>query len=389
MAPWNKTTAPVLRRVRKLTLIVEGQLNEPDIACANKVWAHLGVEMARYKEKDNWDFVEKALRPQVREKLEAIFDLAAFFVDGLVANPARDKFKKADLLKWGDRLLADAAANKAMTAANAAAGGAEAAVFNKANKAADEAYPLHQEDASFAKLVIEDTDGRGAGPPPGAAAPPSISSEDPTSLRRSVRKGCSRLTGRSGFFSGKGRLTAEAVASLNSCPSSVASNANHNRTATSFTQSRSDRSPWDRISYHSSQLSAKLARSFPSRKKCYVPPPRVLRDELEEKEAWERINAKVDGVTRMREETLGRDSTLDAVEREDRISEVRDAAHRLAEYKTFGDELREARDAVELGEYEFIEQRIDSLVKHLHTQLSRRIREVRDVDPYRFAPLAT
>ena len=115
MAPWNKTTAPVLRRVRKLTLpILEGQLNEPDIACANKVWAHLGVEMARYDEKDNWNFVEKALRPQVRKKLEAIFDEAAFFVDGRVANPARDKFKKADLLAWGACLLADAAANAAV-----------------------------------------------------------------------------------------------------------------------------------------------------------------------------------------------------------------------------------------------------------------------------------
>ena len=115
MAPWNQTTAPVLSRVRKLTLpILEGQLNEPDIACANKVWAHLGVEMARYKEKNNWNFVEKALRPQVRKKLEAIFDKAAFFVDGSVADPARDKFRKADLLAWGACLLAEAAANAAV-----------------------------------------------------------------------------------------------------------------------------------------------------------------------------------------------------------------------------------------------------------------------------------
>ena len=98
-----------MRRVRKLTLSIKypaiGQPNEHEIACANKVWAHLGVEMARYDEKNNWSFVEKALRPQVREKLEAIFDLAAFFVDGDVANPARDKFLKADLLKWGACLL--------------------------------------------------------------------------------------------------------------------------------------------------------------------------------------------------------------------------------------------------------------------------------------------
>ena len=55
MAPWGPTE-PVLRRVRKLTLLIKepaiGQPNEHEIACANKVWAHLGVEMARYKEKD-------------------------------------------------------------------------------------------------------------------------------------------------------------------------------------------------------------------------------------------------------------------------------------------------------------------------------------------------
>ena len=210
-------------------------------------------------------------------------------------------------------------------------------------------------------------------PPPGAEAPPSISSEDSTSLRRSVRKGFARRTGRSGFFSGKGRLTAEAVASLNSCPSSVASNANHNRTATSFTQSRSDRSPWDRISYHSSQLSAKLARSFPSRKKAYVRPPSVLADELDEIETWQRIDAKVIEAMRMREKIVGRDSTLDAVEREDRISEE-------AKHKTIVDEMREVMDAVELGDCELAEQRVDSLQMHLHTQLStsRITRKVRD-----------
>ena len=579
MAPWNQTTEPVLRRVRKLTLIVEGQLNEPDIACANKVWAHLGVEMARYKEKDNWSFVDEEKRPQVREKLEAIFDGAAFFVDGRVANPARDKFKKADLLAWGACLLAEAAANAAVpdaefeealrllavvepegdeavdaAAGNAATGAAvadrvavvaaadsgtafepddamerdsrevstdgrgagpppgapsissanaaavafkptpqesdtcagglaaagsfadgatmhvrtaerrsddEALAIGLAHSLNDQLAPRHApaspvgseaaptsapaaanvnpdttiepDDAMECDSREESADGRGAGPPPGveasasiipvdvvaaaavapsvplrraapfatrtldevsavrrrivanfeaspvavpppgAEAPPSISSEDSTSLRRSVRKGFARRTGRSGFFSGKGRLTAEAVASLNSCPSSVASNANHNRTATSFTQSRSDRSPWDRISYHSSQLSAKLARSFPSRKKAYVRPPSVLADELDEIETWQRIDAKVIEAMRMREKIVGRDSTLDAVEREDRISEE-------AKHKTIVDEMREVMDAVELGDCELAEQRVDSLQMHLHTQLStsRITRKVRD-----------
>jgi hypothetical protein len=115
MAPWG-LTEPVLRRVRKLTLQIFqpaiGQPNEHERACVKKVWAHLGVYMARYDEKDNWSFVEKVDRPQVTEKLEAIFGKAAFSKnkDADEAREARDKFKKADLLAWGARLLADASA---------------------------------------------------------------------------------------------------------------------------------------------------------------------------------------------------------------------------------------------------------------------------------------
>ena len=275
MAPWNKTTAPVLRRVRTVTQqILEPAIGQPkkhEIACANKVWAHLGVEMARYKEKDNWNFVEKALRPQVREKLEAIFDKAAFFVDGSVADPARDKFRKADLLAWGDQLRAEDAANAAAAAANAATP-ADAAVsttaFNPpppgpgtpageptASEGVDGDLLVSELDYDFELFKIKDleaekplspaaaaanapagaavanrvgvaadsnpdtafepaaamacdrreesTDGRGAGPTPGATAPPSISSTGKTSLVRKVRKGFARATGRSGLFSGK------------------------------------------------------------------------------------------------------------------------------------------------------------------------------------------
>ena len=146
-------------------------------------------------------------------------------------------------------------------------------------------------------------------------------------------------------------------------PRFVASNANHNQTVTS--KSRSDRSFWDRFSYHSSQLSAKLARSFPSRKKGYVRPPRVLRDELDEGEnAFERILAKAKRVTAMSEELLfGRRS--DAVEREDRISEE-------ARHKTIADELREIEHA---ETFESFEQRIDSLQRHLQTELFSCVRK--------------
>ena len=120
-------------------------------------------------------------------------------------------------------------------------------------------------------------------------------------------------------------------------------------------------------------------------KKGYVPPPRVLADELNEgKDAWERIQAKAISVIAMGEEILGRDSTLDAVDREDRISEE-------AKHKTIVDEFREILDALrryrhmlsaleqgplrnrfmefslELKNYEFVEQRIDSLQMHLQT----------------------
>ncbi len=82
-----------MRRVRNLTLKVllseNGQPNEHEIACVNQVWAHLDVEMARYDEKNNWSFVEKAKRTKVTEKLEAVFDKAAFFVGGRVAARAK------------------------------------------------------------------------------------------------------------------------------------------------------------------------------------------------------------------------------------------------------------------------------------------------------------
>ena len=142
-----------------------------------------------------------------------------------------------------------------------------------------------------------------------------------------------------------------------------ASNSDHNRTATS--KSRSDRSFWGRFSYHSSQLSAKLARSFPSRKKDDVPPPRVLADELDEgREAWERIHAaemeRIHAAEKMErihaaeirgEEKFGRDSFHDAVDRDYMnntwISE---------EHKTIVDEMREIRDAIELKDHEIIQQ---------------------------------
>jgi len=106
---WDKTTAPLLSRVRNLTLPIlfpaKEQPNEHEIACAKQVWAYLRVEMEGHDKTKNWSFVERALRPQVRETLELLFDKDAFSEDKKAARAARDKFEKADLLKWGDCLL--------------------------------------------------------------------------------------------------------------------------------------------------------------------------------------------------------------------------------------------------------------------------------------------
>ena len=263
MADW-KATERVLDRVKYVATLGNGaSIDEEQASKDEKAieavfkFVLLGADRKEYKK--NWSFVgahlkgrrkeQQALRARVRGRLEPRFESDAFvvtvtFENSEDVNAALNKFRREDLLAWGAELLAADAAN-----------------------------------------VNPDT----AAEP--VEAPPSISSTGSTSLRRSVRKGCARLTGRSGFFSGKERLTAGAVASLNSdTPSFVASNANHSRTATS--KSRSDRSFWGRISYHSSQLSEllarqegvlkRLARSVRSREKDYVPPRRVLGDELDE-----------------------------------------------------------------------------------------------------------
>ena len=258
MADW-KATERVLDRVKYVATLGNGaSIDEEQASKDEKAieavfkFVLLGADRKEYKK--NWSFVgahlkgrrkeQQALRKRVMERLRPKFNPKAFVTDSDERKEALNEFRREHLLAWGAELLAADAAN-----------------------------------------VNPDT----AAEP--VEAPPSISSTGSTSLRRSVRKGCARLTGRSGFFSGKERLTAGAVASLNSdTPSFVASNANHSRTATS--KSRSDRSFWGRISYHSSQLSEllarqegvlkRLARSVRSREKDYVPPRRVLGDELDE-----------------------------------------------------------------------------------------------------------
>ena len=125
MPDWALTTARVLGRLRTVTLAhTPDNVTEQDQAAidrkTSRVWAHVGVQMGEYK--NNWNFVgatlprdeKRKLRAGVRERLREVFDEEAFSVYGEVANAALDKFKRADLMDWGDRLLlADATANAA------------------------------------------------------------------------------------------------------------------------------------------------------------------------------------------------------------------------------------------------------------------------------------
>jgi hypothetical protein len=130
--------------------------------------------MGEYK--NNWNFVgatlprdeKRKLRAGVRERLREVFDEEAFSVHGEVANAALDKFKRADLMDWGDRLLlADAAAaepsdvptDEASTGAgaDAALAAAEArAAAAEARAAAAEARAAVAEVALRARDTVRD-----------------------------------------------------------------------------------------------------------------------------------------------------------------------------------------------------------------------------------------
>ena len=100
MPEWNKTTARVLSRLRKVSLPTEQwQPTERDKAAIDRVWVFVGVEMEGYNKKENWNFVgaalpsneQRELRKGVRERLLTVFDEEAFFADGKVANGERPR----------------------------------------------------------------------------------------------------------------------------------------------------------------------------------------------------------------------------------------------------------------------------------------------------------
>ena len=112
---WARTTARVLSHLREKSRIGERTVRDQDQAAIDKVWAFVGVRIDEYDRSGQWAKVAPERREGVRQRLhDGFLDDAAFLPDG---HAARKRFMRADLLKWGDRLLAEEAAKAAANAA--------------------------------------------------------------------------------------------------------------------------------------------------------------------------------------------------------------------------------------------------------------------------------
>ena len=105
---WARTTARVLSHLREKSRV--GERTVTDQAAIDKVWAFVGVRIDEYDRSGQWKNVAGDRREGVRQRLHDGFTDDAFLPDG---HAARKRFMRADLLKWGDRLLAEAAAKAA------------------------------------------------------------------------------------------------------------------------------------------------------------------------------------------------------------------------------------------------------------------------------------
>ena len=105
---WARTTARVLSHLREKSRV--GERTVTDQAAIDKVWAFVGVRIDEYDRSGQWKNVAGDRREGVRQRLHDGFTDEAFLPDG---HAARKRFMRADLLKWGDRLLAEAAAKAA------------------------------------------------------------------------------------------------------------------------------------------------------------------------------------------------------------------------------------------------------------------------------------
>ena len=95
------------------------QSTEHERACVNRVWAFVTVDIGeRGERKPVVRGPERQAR--VKEQLRKKFAEEAFSENAFEADEVLNEFLTRDVLAWGDQLLAEDAANKAMAAANAA-----------------------------------------------------------------------------------------------------------------------------------------------------------------------------------------------------------------------------------------------------------------------------
>ena len=114
---WALTTAKVLSHLRNVSQCAERTATEQEQAAINQVWGYVEVGMHEYEigGDGQWKNIAPERREGVRQRLRDGFIDDAFLPGG-DGHEARKRFKRADLLKWGDRLLAAAhAAGPAVT----------------------------------------------------------------------------------------------------------------------------------------------------------------------------------------------------------------------------------------------------------------------------------
>ena len=116
---WARTTARVLSHLREKSRIGERTVRVQDQAAIDKVWAFVGVRIDEYDRSGQWKNVAGDRREGVRQRLHDGFTDEAFLPDG---HAARKRFMRADLLKWGDRILAAEAVEARPTADPTTAG---------------------------------------------------------------------------------------------------------------------------------------------------------------------------------------------------------------------------------------------------------------------------
>ena len=171
MGEWRKTTAKVLNHLR--SVFDDKALKnatEQEQAAVKRVWAFIGVKMREYYDdcpSFQWGKVAVDRRDGVRQQLLTRFPKEAF-LDDESGKRARNKFTRADLLAWGDQLIAEDAANAALTDAELEEEALR--LFAPEEHEGDEAAEAAPASAAAAANVNPDT----AAEP--AEAPPSISS---------------------------------------------------------------------------------------------------------------------------------------------------------------------------------------------------------------------